>query len=159
MTLKTKLFTGLAVVGLAAGLAAPTFAQNMGWGDRDGFRPQLNQNQNWQQGQRPELTDEQKAEREARRAEHEARRAEVEVALESGDYAAFQAATADAPGSMHDFVTAENFATFAAMHAARQAGDFTKAQELATELGLPARGGQRGERGEHGGCRGSQDLE
>ncbi len=56
-------------------------------------------------------------------------------AIEDGDYGAWAEAIESRPG-ITDFITEENFGDFAAMHNARQEGDFETAQALAEELGL-----------------------
>jgi hypothetical protein len=64
---------------------------------------------------------------------------EVETAIENGDYHAWKALMNERGGwrgHVTDVVTAENFATFAALHAAMEVGDSAKVAELRTELGL-----------------------
>jgi hypothetical protein len=153
-TNKIFLVLGALVLGLV--LALPTFADTNtgnsgrfgGMGERFGFGGES----------RYQPTAEQQASREALRAEREAHRAAVEAALESGDYTAWQAATADRAGPMAELITADNFGKLVELHNARESGDYETAQKLATELGLPARGerggfgrgGQRGDRaGQH----------
>jgi hypothetical protein len=59
----------------------------------------------------------------------------VEAALEAGDYTTWKDLVGDR-GHMSDVITADNFATFVAMHQAMEDGDTTKAQTLRDDLGL-----------------------
>jgi len=68
----------------------------------------------------------------AERAEAESA---VEAALESGDYAAWVKAIESQP-KITDFITAENFADYVALHNAKKSGDFETARSLAEELGI-----------------------
>ena len=59
----------------------------------------------------------------------------VEGAIENGDYDAW-AKLMDGHGRISTVVNEGNFDTFVEMHEAMESGDFEKAQELRTELGL-----------------------
>jgi len=101
---------------------------------------------------RPELTEEQKTEMEAKRAEMEVRREVEQKALESGDYNAWKEAAGDT--RIAEQITDDNFAKFVEMHKALQNKDFETAENISEELGLkggfgmgegmPSRDGHRG---------------
>lgn len=59
----------------------------------------------------------------------------VRDAIESGNYEAFQAATADAPVDIE--ISEEQFKDLQEVHKLHEAGDFEAARDLAQELGLP----------------------
>ncbi len=59
----------------------------------------------------------------------------AEDAIKSGDYDAW-AKLMDGHGRISTVVDEDNFDTFVEMHEAMESGDFEKAQELRTELGL-----------------------
>ncbi len=75
-----------------------------------------------------------------RRAETQEKFSAVQDAIESSDYQAWLEAIGEHPRAekLAGLITEENFATFAEMYQARQAGDLEKVKELAEELGLPA---------------------
>ncbi|PJC36850.1 hypothetical protein CO046_03620 [Candidatus Peregrinibacteria bacterium CG_4_9_14_0_2_um_filter_53_11] len=82
-------------------------------------------------------------------------RATIDAALESGDYAAWQAAVSAAAESAEkqprilEEINSDNFSTFVELHTAMKAGDRETAKTLAEELGLKGPGrGERPERGE-----------
>lgn len=85
-------------------------------------------------GERGEVSEEQRAEREARRTE-------VRAAVAAGDYDAWAAALADAPRA-DEFVSQENFTVIAEAHALRDAGEDEAARDLLreNEIRLPGRG-------------------
>lgn len=62
----------------------------------------------------------------------------VRDAIEAGDYAAFQEATADAPVEMD--ISEEQFEGMVQAHELRESGDFEAARELIEELDLPRPG-------------------
>lgn len=60
-------------------------------------------------------------------------------AIESGDYTAWKQLQTMS-GWISQYITKDNFATFAEMHKAMLSGDLTKAEEIRTKLGLPCIG-------------------
>ena len=89
-------------------------------------------------GERPELSEEERAEREARRDE-------VRSAVAAGDYDAWATALADAPHA-DEFVNEANFTVIAEAHSLREAGDREAARDLLQEndIRLPGKHGPRG---------------
>lgn len=89
-------------------------------------------------GERPELTEEERAEREARREA-------VRAAVTAGDYAAWSEVLADAPHA-EEFVTQENFDVLVEASALRESGDNEAARELlqANDIRRPGKHGHRG---------------
>ncbi|PWB38329.1 MAG: hypothetical protein C3F02_04970 [Parcubacteria group bacterium] len=84
---------------------------------------------------------------------HAGESAAVQAALEAGDYDAWVNAVG-ASNKLTQTITRDNFSIFVRMHQAIKSGDFTAAQQLRTQLGLPeikhmghSRGGWRGEAG------------
>ncbi len=77
---------------------------------------------------------------------------EMEDAIESRDYNTWSELM-DGRGRISEVVTEENFDTFVEMHEAMESGDFEKAQELRTELGLGihSQDGAGYRKGRHGG--------
>lgn len=75
--------------------------------------------------ERPELSEEERAKREARRDE-------VRSAVAAGDYDAWAAALADAPHA-DEFVNEANFAVISEAHSLREAGDREAARDLLQE--------------------------
>lgn len=76
-------------------------------------------------------------------AEIDAHRAKIDQALVAKDYDAWKAehlAWNPNDTRVASKVTAENFAKFAEMRAARQSGDLAKAQQLRSELGIEPKG-------------------
>ncbi len=122
---------GLATAGLAAsGAAANATSSGNENGDRGrGFGRQL--------------SDEQKAEMEARRTEMESQRQAVEAALAAGDYQAWLSAIGE-NNPMAEKITAENFPQLVKAHNLQQ-----EAREIMASLGLET--GPFGPGGRHGG--------
>ena len=151
-----KLILGSVFVMLALFGAAFVAAQGLGLGggmsdeDRAAMQEAMQNGdyETWSSLGKAQFSEERFAEMQERQAEMQAHREAVEAALDSGDYDAWVAAMADAPGNhgMMDAITEENFDTFVEMHQAREAGDFDTASELAEELGLGV--------GSYGGCDG-----
>lgn len=125
----TKLMIGAVVLSLAAsaGLTAFTYAA-----ETEG------------RSERPQLTEEQRAEREAN---HEA----VQQALEGGDFTTWSALLADHPKA-EEFATEENFNTLREAYALREAGDEDGARALLDEAGIhrPERFKRRADRRHRG---------
>ncbi|HSQ42507.1 MAG TPA: hypothetical protein VLM37_09530 [Fibrobacteraceae bacterium] len=81
-------------------------------------------------------------------AEWSAHHAKIEAAIAAKDYKVWKTehdAFAPAGNPLSHVVTAENFPKFIEMRTARLAGDFTKANQLRTELGLRAMGAGYGQ--------------
>lgn len=91
-----------------------------------------------ERGERPELTEEESAEREARREA-------VRAAVTAGDFAAWSEALADAPDA-EEFVNEENFNVLVEASALRESGDNEAARELlqANDIRRPGKHGHRG---------------
>ena len=127
----------LGVLGLAtASLAASSAASNAssGNGSESGDRGR---------GFGRQLTEEQKAEMEARRTEMESQRQAVEAALAAGDYQAWLSAIGE-NNPMAEKITAENFPQLVKAHNLQR-----EAREIMASLGLEA--GPFGPGGRHGG--------
>jgi len=91
---------------------------------------------------RPELTTEMEAERDAHRAEMESQREEMQNIMENGSYEEWKTLVESRP-KMTDYVTTDNFAKFQEAHQLKQAGDYEGVKEIMDELGIEGRMGMR----------------
>jgi hypothetical protein len=116
---------------------------------------------------RPELTEEQKTEMEARRTEMETRQNAIQAALDNNDYQAWLAAVGD-DCPLAEKITAENFSQFVEAHKLRQQADsITKGLGLegsGNGFGLKSQGkgfgfGAGRGRGPKEGCQANSNLQ
>jgi polyhydroxyalkanoate synthesis regulator phasin len=92
---------------------------------------------------RPEFTEEMKAEIETRRAEMENQRTEIQNIMENGTYAQWKEMMDSRP-RITDYITEENFTQFQKAHKLKQAGNYEEAQKIIAELGIESKFGIMG---------------
>ncbi len=98
-----------------------------------------NQNKGEKNNNRPVLTDEQRAEMEAKREEMQAEQEAMQSAITTGDYNTWKSlveARQAKQVNILDVVSESNFAKFAEMHKLMESKDFEGAKTIAEELGL-----------------------
>jgi hypothetical protein len=97
---------------------------------------------------RPGLTTEMEAERDAHRAEMESQREEMQNIMENGTFEEWKTEVESRP-KMTDYITSDNFSKFQEAHQLKQAGDHEAAQEIMDELGIKGKMGMRMRKGGH----------
>ncbi len=91
------------------------------------------------QANQANLSDEQKAQIEARMQQAQEQRDAIEQAIADKDYQAWRDIIDSRP-QITDFINQDNFDQFAQMYELMESGDFEGAQQIAEELGLPQMG-------------------
>jgi len=134
-------------------------SEQQNFGQKNFGQKMRKRGKNFRQKKFENLSDEQKAEIEAKMAERKAAHEKIKTAIENGDYETWKNLQLEKKSEEISkieekfakklaTITAENFAQFAEMHAALRSGDKNLADEIRDELGLPEKkfGHPRGKR-------------
>jgi hypothetical protein len=153
--MKNALFATLAVV-VAGGLIASGAYAYGGWNEEAKQALQAGDFEAWK-ATNPEFANKLSEEKFAYMAEKFEAKQVIYEAIEAGDYEAWKTAMeAFEKPRMTEIITEDNFATFVAMHEAKEAGNIEEAERLASELGLEKMKGVSGRgHGKFGSMRGN----
>lgn len=106
---------------------------------------------------RPELSEEMKAQIEKHEIEREERREEMEKVITNGTYKEWKALVDNRP-KITDYINADNFAKFQEAHKLRQSGDYEGARKIMEELGIEGKFGMIAKKGMPGQPRGMRQM-